>query len=445
MFNRGALDEVPGQRHPDFRWEDRRPVLADRVLQGEQDADELTAANTEFAYRSGAKFHPEEVLVVRGDHLALIRVDLRGPSAEWTFLIVVRVATDGRLLDYVMFDPEDRNAANVELDRLTPDELEVDNKAWQAARRFAASGNEREWDGFLAHLAPAYVRFDRREALVQAPADADPLEIHRTMFSLDAYAMERNLLETAGDRRALVRDLVWFRDGAAGEAEVAGLTIFEVDEAGLIVRQTGFDESGLEAARTELHRGTADSIPDTLAVRTARRFVEAMNAHDWDGVTACVDPDVTFLDRRRAVTAPDTSNLLETYRVLFTLDDWSVDRTVLGTSGEYRVLVRDVVWFRTRDAADSEIESLNLYDVDDTGRIVHMISFAGDDLDAARAELGAELHAGTQTLVARAVQRFSDAINAHDWDALVAVFAPGAQQIDRRSWISRGTSSIPWR
>ena len=138
------------------------------------------------------------------------------------------------------------------------------------------------------------------------------------------------------------------------------------------------------------------------------------------------------------MTTPDTSNLLETYRVLFTLDDWSVDRTVLGTSGEDRVLVRDVVWFRTRDAADSEIESLNLYDVDDTGRIVHMISFAGDDLDAAWAELGAELHAGTQTLVARAVQRFSDAINAHDWDALVAVFAPGAQQIDRRSWISRG-------
>ncbi|HJR24196.1 MAG TPA: nuclear transport factor 2 family protein [Acidimicrobiales bacterium] len=425
MFNRGALDEVPGQRHPDFRWEDRRRVLADRVLQTESKADEQNAANTAFAYRSGAKFEPEEVLVLRGDDLALVRVALRGPSAEWSFLIVVRMAPDGRLLDYVMFDPEDRNAANVELDRLTPGELEGDTSAWRVARRQSAAENARDWDRFVGHLAPGYERGDRRETLLHVPSDADPLEIHRTLFALDDHATERNLIETSGERRVLVHDLVWFRDGSVDEAEVPGISLLEVDDAGLIVRMVGFDETGLEAARAELHR---PAVGDSAAWRAAQRMHEAINAHDWEALVACVAPSFDGLDRRTGVAAPDSSDALDGYRLLFSLDDWSMERRLLESVDDRGVIVHDVVWFRDGEVADGEVESLKVYEVDDAGLLTRQVTLDPDDLAGARAELDNR----AATLATRVVQRFADAVNAHDWDGVVAVLAPDVRFTDRR-------------
>jgi DNA-binding SARP family transcriptional activator len=427
-FNRGDLDAVALGWHPDLRSADRRPLLA-----GEnrgRNAAAISAANLAAAFEFGTRFAGPKPLVSRGDHAALVRWDLRGPGAEWPLLLVVRIDEDGRFTDWVVFDVRDRRAANQELDRLGPAAAEHDTTAWRAAARNAVAANEHDWDAFMATLSPRYQMIDRRSTVT---AHETAFDEHRTMFSLDDFAYEIAALELRGDRSVLCRQLVWFRDGAVEEAEVVSLTVIEVDEAGLITRQIGFGPDDLDSARAALHAGD-ELLATTLAERAVRRFAEALSAHDWDAVQTLLAPTFERRDRRRAVTAPDTSDStdhLSELRMLFSLDDWDNQLSIVEAHGEYRVLVENVVWFRDGAVAEAEWVGLEVIDVDAYGRFLRRITFSADDLDAARAEL----HAGDEsltTLAERAVRRFADAINAHDWDAVQALLAPTFERRDRR-------------
>ena len=243
-----------------------------------------------------------------------------------------RVADNGQMTNFVMFDADQRNAANVELDQLTPSSLEIDNDAWRTVRRYAAATNAKDMDAVLGVTSPVFERTDHRTGM-GAERIADPLDVYRTLFTLDDWAREMSAIELHGDRRVLVRDLLWFRDGAVADAEVASLQIFEIDDAGLLVRQTAFDPQDLEAARAELH-ADGGSQQESPASRVARQHADAINRHDWDGLTALVSPQAIFLDRRGTVTAPDETGFLEVYGTLFTMDDWAIERTVIEGDGD---------------------------------------------------------------------------------------------------------------
>ena len=412
------------------------------MLAAEESAEAVSnSTNLDIAYASGARFDPPELLVARGRALALVRLEMRSETAEWSFLVIMRVHEGGDQLDFIMFDAEQRRAANQELDELTPDDLDVDSLAWRTARRFAATSNAKDLDGVLAQFAPEYERVDRRSGMVGYGA-ADQRDIHRTLFTLDDWAREVNLIELHGDRRALVQDLVWFRAGAVADAEVASLVVHEVDEAGLIVRQTGFNPDDLEAARAELHADTGE-LRETTAWRSLQRFAEAVNAHDWDAWMACIVPDYEFFDRKRGVTVPDGTDPVWNYRQLFALDDWSIALTPLEAKGDRRILVHYHTWFRDGIAAEAEVESLCVFDVDANGLVVRQVSFEADDLEAARAELRTGSDPVRETTAWRGVQRFADAINAHDWETWTTCVAPGYELLDRRGIVTAPDGTDP--
>jgi DNA-binding SARP family transcriptional activator len=384
-FNRGAHEEIQATHSPRLRGADHRWLLADEFGEGEGEGDEdRYAANLILAYEGGSRFDSPQLLVAR-ERAALARCDVRAPGAEWAFLLVFGVDLKGRVAHFVMFDVDDRNAANVELDRLTPDELELDNLAWRTSRQFAVATNAKDEDATLAMLAPGYQQIDLRTgmAAMDMRDQRDPL---RTIFTLDDWAREDSLLELDGDRRALLQDVIWFRDGVVSDAEVECLIVVEVDDAGLILRQTSFNVDDPEAARAELRTG--GGVRSTSAWRSLQRFADAINAHDWDGFTDSVSSGWELLDRRRGVTAPDGTDPLEdNYRVLFSLDDFAITITPIEAQGDRRILARYVTWFRDGDASESEVDSLSVIEIDDDERIAWQMTFAPDDLEVARTEL----------------------------------------------------------
>ncbi len=225
-------------------------------------------------------------------------------------------------------------------------------------------------------------------------------------------------------------------DRAAAETELDRLTpdelpgdapaerLAEVDDAG--ARQIGVDPGPLDAARPARR---AEGVPDTMGWRAASRHAAAISSHDWGALVASLAPRFEVIDRRKAVSVPEASDPMRGYRLLFSLDDWSFERTLLATHGERRVLTHDVVWVTDGAVVDAEVESVNVYEVDSAGRLVRHITFDLDDLDAARAEL---VTMPFDTPAAQVAVRCAEATNAHDWAALEALIAPDVQFHDWR-------------
>ena len=71
----------------------------------------------------------------------------------------------------------------------------------------------------------------------------------------------------------------------------------------------------------------------------------------------------TRLDRRLVwIVDP-----IDALRVLFTLEDWARETSLIELHGENLALLSDVVWFRDGEVADAEVASLQLCEVDDDG------------------------------------------------------------------------------
>ena len=356
-------------------------------------------------------------------------------------LTVVEVDDVGRFTDWIVFEVGDRRAANVELERIAPAATEHDTKAWRAATRLAVATNERDWDAYTTALAPAHEQRDRRPAL---PVQDSYLDLHRILFELDDVAYERAVVALDGDRRVLCRDVIWFRDGAVEDAEVTMLQLVEVDDDGLVTSQTTFGIDDLEAALAAL-RADDEEVRSTSAWQAVQRLADAINAHDWDALLACLAPGFEILDSGHSVTAPmmGGTDPVANYRLLFTLDDWSTEITPIDRHGDRRVLVRELTRFRDGAVAASDVESLVVLEIDDDGRLARQVTFVPDDVDAARAALhvgGEEVRA---TSAWRALQRLADAINAHDWDALIAAIGPGYQVYDRRGSVTAPDGTDP--
>jgi ketosteroid isomerase-like protein len=108
---------------------------------------------------------------------------------------------------------------------------------------------------------------------------------------------------------------------------------------------------------------------------------------------------------------------------------------VLATRGERLALTR-VLWSgASGSVGPSEIEFLQVDEVDVDGSFVVNVTFDPDDLDAAHAELDeryATREAASFGAVTTGARAFAAAVAARDWDALAAVLAPDLVVYDHR-------------
>src|SRR5262249_36507582 len=123
----------------------------------------------------------------------------------------------------------------------------------------------------------------------------------------------------------------------------------------------------------------------------------------------------------------DREQVLEGLRLGFDMSVSSRTRELLATRGDRLALFRMHWELAHRSIGPSEIEWLDLIEVDDHGNRIAGVTFDADDLDAAYTELDDRYGVGEAApndLVWTAMRGFLRALAARDWNALSALFAP---------------------
>jgi hypothetical protein len=116
------------------------------------------------------------------------------------------------------------------------------------------------------------------------------------------------------------------------------------------------------------------------------------------------------------------------YRVLYSLDDWTAERSLLATRGDHLALVEEHTWFVDGSAGESEVLSLSVDESDADGLIVAITTFELDELDAAYDALDARyVELGGPDL-----RPYAQVLNTHDWELFASFFDEHASIEDRR-------------
>ncbi|HEX2484923.1 MAG TPA: nuclear transport factor 2 family protein, partial [Myxococcota bacterium] len=321
------------------------------------------------------------------------------------------------------------------------------NAAWRAVQRSQRAWNERDWDAVLACRAPGMVQDDRR-ALVGVVLSGDELLANmRVLFGARSLQLDQRLLATRGERLSLQRVSMQGVVGGGGPVAYEFLSMVEVDREGLIARLTMFESEQLDAAQAELDArfeslsgdGARPHV-DTAATCAAERFAETFRARDVAGLATLLAPDFVNTDRRSiTATELDRAAFLASFGpILDLVKHTQADHQVLATRGQRLALARfclQLTGFDGSDAGPSEIEFLQVLEVDSDGRIAAGVGLEAADRAAGWAQLDARYHAGEAApfaSVAAGMRAFHAAFAARDWDALAAQCAPDIAVNDHR-------------
>jgi len=200
----------------------------------------------------------QEVLAIRGDHLALARRHLtRTDGFGLQLLTVVEVDTNERFAVSVLFDADDVAAAMQELDAryLAGEGAVLDNAAVRALVRHAGSFAARDWDEMVSLCSDDIVNDDRRTGVSSGVMTGIEVvfDLTRGLADVGFVSVAHEVLAVRGAYLALVQRR-WARNDGF---ELALLSVVEVNEDGLYAANVMFDADDLDAAMRELDERAA--------------------------------------------------------------------------------------------------------------------------------------------------------------------------------------------
>jgi hypothetical protein len=406
---------------PEATYEDRQRGV---LLSG--DADMIRSSLRE-RLDAGARPERLELLGTAGSRVAIHRVLWAGggPDSrfEIKFLIVQEVDEAGRLAATINFDLDDTRAAQRE--------------AW--ARWAAIDPVAKPWVDFLSTLADAY---NGRDLTVRHMGAKNVVvdDRRRTGFGQihgrDAYFEAATALwDLAPDTRI---EFGWYWPACDRHAAVAtmrrsgtlaGGGAFESDDLVLLVLTSGvltriefFELEALDTAlaRFEELRPDPLRIPPNGATRAFDRWYEAVRSANLGAVDALHDASLVLDDRRRLVRVTTGADAELTHARFLLEGGWRPTRTLLATAGD-RLALQQIVWTTGEAGASSEVEILELDEVNREGRFVRIVLFDPDDRAAASAELFERWVATDAEGIPAALVEYMRAWNDHDLDRLRAV------------------------
>lgn len=239
--------------------------------------------------------------------------------------------------------------------------------------------------------------------------------------------------DSAGSRAAAERAVdLYERKGAAALAEKARHI--------LGVRGQPTVPATLEPAPVEL---------DNACVRAGERIVAVVNRKAWDEFEQLFAPAV-FVESRRKIVGFTQADLPpgewphENRRVLETTGA-QLAQVVIAVRGERLALARLRVGTADESQGAPYDEFLNLYGIDEDGRVALQVWFDIEDVDAAMAELDAAQarfeEQDRRPPVENAASRVDDLLNTlfakRRWDEIAALFADNVRLDDRRQGLRR--------
>jgi hypothetical protein len=377
----------------------------------------------------GTKNGTSTVIAIRGQRLALVRIRLSGrdqrPEAFHTEMLgIAEINADNRMAARVLFDLDDFDAAIKELDaRYLDGEAAAHSHTWSVVTQTYAALNRRE----MPATTPDWENSDHRRGTAFATGNLTAY----ISASWDLIPDGRIYIETVhglNDLGAVVTHVGYGTSDEGFDAEWRMIELLTV-EGESISRCELFDESDIDAA---LARFDELSRPaprlENAASQAYERYWTCFVARDWAATAEILADDISTDDRRRVVNVglrQGRDAVIAEVSALAEVGVTNVTSDVTATRGGRLVLSRVRLSIRDREAEAFHTEVFAVVAVDAAERMVAVIMFDLDDIDAAFEELDARYlareaaaHARTWSVVAgayAALNRHELAATTPDW------------------------------
>ncbi|WP_308208590.1 BTAD domain-containing putative transcriptional regulator [Mycolicibacterium fortuitum] len=332
------------------------------------------------------------------------------------------------------------------------------------------------WDEAEALFAPVVIAESHRKIVGYTRTQVSPREWTDEMRRYHEVGIVRHrptFLAVRGDRFALVQLTSATDDTTQGAPQDVFVQVVGLNEEGLVALQVSFDLDDMDAAIAELdaqherfealqqQSGTGISS-NTACTRVSERATAAIEAEAWDDFEQLFAPNGTVESRRKLVgferTAFTPYEVMHQTRCDLENGIMRAKHVIVATRGEHFALARVSLGTVDESHGAPQDEFLQVYGIDEDGRIALQIWFDLDDIDAALAEMDAlqarfeavqppplqtkhqwfqhlqsELEkqdgpseTGTESTSAcvRAIRRLDDSAAREAWGELDQVFAP---------------------
>lgn len=408
LFAGRRWDEVVSIWADDVTVEDRRRGLRREVIYDHASG----LAEVQAIADLGVQMMTSTVIAVRGERLALSRTrysgrDRRPEAFHAEVLRIIEINAEGRCVASIAFDVDDLDAAFAELDaRYLAGEAAPHAQAWSVVVDSCSAINRQE----LPPATPDWIHIDHRPATPFASSNMTVIlsDSRNVTPEFRSYIEAVHALSGVG---AVVtsRSVGISQDGFEAEWRVVLLQTLDGD---LINRSEVFDEADLDAALAKFDELSCP-LPrlENDATRLSTRFDTLFNARDWSAIAELYAEDVSADDRRHVVSGgprrgrdAEIANL----RAMADLRAPRIGSTVLAIRGQRLALCRSRL---SDDDVSVEGAFLSVLEINADNRIVGVVGFDGDDVDAAFAELDARYISGEA------------AANAHVWSVVAGAYA----------------------
>jgi DNA-binding SARP family transcriptional activator len=427
QFAAGDWDAMPKMMADNFSSDDRRRVVGAGVRHGRNAQIMDMRAIADLGITHSNTTH----LATRGKRLALSRIRMSSKDQPFygEMLDVLEINADAQIVKYVVFDPDDVDAAFEELDaRYLAGEGAAHAHTWTVVAGSYAGFNRHE----LPATTPDWIYIDHRP-LVTIEANDLPASMRAIWDLAPEISIYIEAVHRLSDLGAVVTAAVYGTSREGFEAEWRMIDLFTV-EGDLFNRSEIFDEADLDAALTRFEELSRPTRLENAATRTVEQFFARFRVRDWDAMGELLADDVSADDRRLVVNAGIRRGRdLEMANWRATDDLWTISaRSNVATRGERLTLVRLV--FTSKDGPPQAFSAAGLavVEIDDSNRIARIVAIEPDDLDAAFAELDAQYLAGeaaAHALTWSVIVRAFAALNQHELPATT----PSWVNIDHRS------------
>jgi hypothetical protein len=403
-------------------WEAMGEILADDIFAddrrrvvnaGPRHGRDAKIADMRATADLGTKNGTSTVIAIRGQCLALVRIRLSGrdqrPDAFHTEMLgIAEIDADNRMAARVLFDVDDDDAAFAELDaRYLAGEAAPYAPVWSLISRSSAAFNRH----VMPPTAPDWVNIDHRKVTAFAPGDMTPHMRARSDVAPDIkfYIEEVHRLSNLG---AVFTQPARGSSHEGFEAEWRDIILLSV-EGDQFNRCEVFDEADLDAALARFDAVTRPAQRlENAASRVVDRLLALFGARDWDVMAEMIRGDVSIDDRRRAVNGGVRHGRdaeIEDLRAAADVGFTHLTSTVIATRGA--LLILNLLRGSGHDPDAIQSDALQITAIDADERLLAVVVFDLDDIDAAFEELEARYIAGEA------------AAHAHTWSMIARGFA----------------------
>jgi hypothetical protein len=321
------------------------------------------------------------------------------------------------------------------------------NAASRLLEQGCAAWDARDWERFAALPSASFRCFERRR-MVRLELDRDAfLQYLRPLFDMSGRMVVEEVLATRGERLALVRLRGVVEDASIGPSEIEVLCISEVDDRGAQVAMVALDADDLDAAYLELDDRYGDQERAAYGrALGASRLPALFAVRQWDRLGALLAAALVVEDHRTLGwgTIRGPADYLALLKSLAELSPDAVIRANHLRRNERGILI--VTMLRgTREGGVFEDPRVLVGELDARDRISRLDFYGPEQLDEALARfelLGGEPSIETPAVpdalrippnaAIRTSDRWQEAYDRRDWDAVAAQFAASLEYDDRR-------------